>query len=180
MRVSRNNKIKINMGPVITVRRPHHGTFLKYLRVYPSRGPKTVRVIQKKQEPVVADQSRVRANLKLHGLSWESREWLVRKYQNNLCGICQSAIEPSEACVDHDHQCVLRANHKATGYGCSSCVRGGLHRACNVWLSLTEKFPQLQSEHIRTILPAGRSSANNLRGTQFFRSHSFFVGGPIR
>lgn len=98
------------------------------------------------------DLTRVRQNLRLHGVSWEMREWLIRREQGNLCGLCQQVLEPAQACIDHCHECPLAGSHKADGYGCSSCIRGGLHRGCNVWLSLAEKFPVLQSEHVKQYL----------------------------
>jgi hypothetical protein len=131
---------------------PHTSGLAKIIPSLSVAGTQIVCIVQIKTGAIVADQSRVRANLKLHGISWESREWLVRRYQNNLCGICMREIEPAKSCIDHSHECNSISQHRSAGYGCLSCIRGGTCRGCNVWLSLTEKFPHLQSEHIKQYL----------------------------
>ena len=90
-----------------------------------------------------------RKNLARYGITWEEKCWLVYQFQKGFCALCLASLSVGEAAVDHFHGC---GTHKPED-GCKKCIRGALHGMCNSpVLMYMERFPHLQSEHVRDYL----------------------------
>lgn len=94
------------------------------------------------------DLSRTRKHLKLHGISWEEKCWLLYDQQSGKCAICLQPLEVDKGVVDHDHGCRLSGTHRG-GAGCRECIRGVLCFVCNSpVLMYMERYPHLQNAFV--------------------------------
>ena len=72
--------------------------------------------------------------------------------QKGLCALCGEPMELGgkhhlAACVDHDHAC-------CPGYkSCGKCVRGLVHRRCNMLLGISQERPELLEAAILYLRP---------------------------
>lgn len=76
-----------------------------------------------------ADRIRHRERARRYGLEPAAFRALL-DMQHNLCPICALHLTDEDIVVDHDHGCCEGK------FGCASCVRGLLHRNCNVGLGM--------------------------------------------
>ena len=66
--------------------------------------------------------------------------WVAQK---GLCALCaepmlRSGIKPDSVVVDHDHRC-FATPHRS----CGNCVRGLIHRRCNILIGVAHDDPVL-------------------------------------
>lgn len=74
---------------------------------------------------------KIEKRIRRHGLTLERFRELEAQ-QEGLCPICKNPLDASAA-VDHDH------SHCPGQFGCAVCVRGLLHRGCNVMLGIVNE-----------------------------------------
>lgn len=93
-----------------------------------------------------------KATKKRHGITWEEKNWLVYKFQEGKCPVCQEPIEVRGSNIDHDHSCPYSGTHPKGG-SCRFCIRGCLHPECNGRIIMyMEKYPWLISDYTREYL----------------------------
>jgi len=82
-------------------------------------------------------------------------EWLLTVYQKGLCLICCEKVSIGQSHIDHAHRCSSEKHYKSSAgsYGCKKCIRGILHKRCNMLvISFLERFPHLQTEEVQKYL----------------------------
>lgn len=76
----------------------------------------------------------LRQRILAHGITVNAFDILWAR-QGGVCAVCKEPfLDPTKAEIDHDHR------HCPGARGCSECVRGLLHRRCNIAVGWAEQF----------------------------------------